>query len=53
MEEFRLNTLTSWNHQPYIRHNLIIIYQMKVIRILALLQHIFLLLYTSLFRKDL
>ena len=34
-------TVTNWIHTPYLWHYFIIIYIMKVIRILALLQHIF------------
>ena len=40
--ELRLRNLINWNHPPYLCHNLIFIYLMKVIRILALLRHIFL-----------
>ena len=41
--ELRFSTLTNWNHPPYLWHNFIIIYLMKVIRMLALLRHIFVL----------
>ena len=33
----RSSTLINWNHKPYLWHNLILIYQMKVINIIALL----------------
>ena len=41
--ELRLSTLKNLNHPPYLWQNLIIIYLMKGIRMLALLRHIFVL----------
>ena len=41
--EFRLSTLTNWNHPPYLWHNFILVYTIKLIRMLALLWHIFVL----------
>ena len=48
---FILSTLTNWNHQPYIWHNFILVYQIKVIKILVLLQEIFMLFFASFFPK--
>ena len=39
--ELRLSTLTNWDHPPYLWQNSILIFLMKVIRMLALLWHIF------------
>ena len=38
--DFLLSTLTYWNHQPDLCHNLVLVYLIKLIRILALMQHI-------------
>ena len=37
----RLITLINWNHQPHLWQNFILIYMVKVLRILELMQHIF------------
>ena len=47
----RLGTSTDWNHQPYLWNNLILIYLIKVISIIELLQHIFILFFKSLSQK--
>ena len=49
--EFRFSTLTNWNHPPYLWQNFIIIYPMKVIRMLALLRHIFVLFFNFFLQK--
>ena len=42
-----LSNLLNLNHQPHLWHNFILIYMEKVITMLALLQHIFVLLFYS------
>ena len=49
--ELHFSILTNWNHPPYLWYNLILIYLIKVIVILALMQHIFILLFDSFLQK--
>ena len=49
--EFSLINLTNWNHPPYLLHNFILTYLMRVIRMLALLRHILVLLFNFFLQK--
>ena len=47
----RLYNLTNWNHPTYLWHDFVIIYLMKMIRVLALLWHILILFFNLFLQK--
>ena len=50
--DLRLITLTNWNYPTYLWQNFILIYLMKVIRMLSLLQQIFVLFFSFSYKTN-
>ena len=50
--EFCLRTLTKWNHPINPWHNFILVYLMKLVSMIALMQHIFLLFFNFSYKRN-